>query len=103
MVMALCAIEPASEEHADLFRHGVGGRTNPVIRKEVTRRRIIPVRREPFTGALVVGHIPFNGVADPFPILLAPLRRQSVRENRYAEDVGKTKSPVIDKFGGCDE
>src|SRR5438309_1806703 len=103
MVMALCAIQAASEEDADLLRHSVGGRADPVIGNEVTRSGIVTVRGDPFAGDLVVRHVLFYEVTDPFPILLAPLRRQSIREDRYAEYVGKTESPIIYKFGRRNE
>ena len=35
MIVALGAIEAASEEHADLFRHRIGGRSDAIERNEV--------------------------------------------------------------------
>ncbi len=99
MVMALRAVQAASKEDANLFGHHIGRRTDLVVGKEVAGGRSISLRREAFAGDFVVRPVGLDAGANPLPVFLAPLRRQSVGEDGDAEDVGEAESPVVDKLG----
>ncbi len=98
MVMTLSAVQTASEEDPYLFGHYVSRRTDLVVRQEMTRRRSVSLRREPFARDLIVGPIRLDVRANPLPVFLAPLRCQPVGENRDAEDIGETEGPIVDKL-----
>src|SRR5262249_39947515 len=103
MVVALRAIEPAAEEHADLFGHSLAGRSDHIVGKEVTRGTVVARGRQALASDLVVGLVGRDILADPLGVHTAPLGPYAVREDGHTEDVVETEGPVVDELGRADE
>src|SRR5882672_7390777 len=99
MIVALSAVQAPSEEDANFFRHHIRRRTDLVVREEVAGGRSVTLGRKALAGDLVVRPVGLDAGANPLPVFLAPLRRQSVGEDGDAEDVREAESPVVDKLG----
>src|SRR5437762_3422577 len=82
------AIEPAAEEHADLFAHRLGRGGDLVARPEVAGGRFVAFDGDTLARDFIVWTVGFYVGADPLPIFGHPLGGEAVAEDRDAEQVG---------------
>ena len=98
MIVAARAIEAASQEDLGLLEHGVRRKLDDLQRKEVPRRATVPLGGDAFASHLVEGPVRRHVIADPLPVVTAPLGVDAVLIDRHPEEIRKAIRPVVDVF-----